>query len=122
MSRPLVLVVEDDFDVRESITDILEHDGYDVRCAGDGREALDLLDAGPTPALILLDLMMAGMNGFQFRAEQRRRPELAAIPVVILSADRQIENKAHELGADGFLRKPTKMSELLAVLHRLCPA
>ena len=122
MSRPLVLVVEDDFDVRESITDILEHDGYDGRCAGDGREALDLLDAGPTPALILLDLMMAGMNGFQFRAEQRRRPELAAIPVVILSADRQIENKAHELGADGFLRKPTKMSELLAVLHRLCPA
>jgi len=122
VSRPLVLVVEDDFDVRESITDILEHDGYDVRCAGDGREALDLLDAGPTPALILLDLMMAGMNGFQFRAEQRRRPELAAIPVVILSADRQIENKAHELGADGFLRKPTKMSELLAVLHRLCPA
>jgi two-component system, chemotaxis family, chemotaxis protein CheY len=118
MTARTVLLVEDDYDVRETIAEVLADEGYDVVTAVDGQDALDKLRAGARPFAILLDLMMAGMNGFQFRAEQRADPALAAIPVIVLTPDPQVDDKARELGADAYVRKPTQLENLLAVLAR----
>ncbi|PLS79555.1 MAG: response regulator, partial [Chloroflexi bacterium] len=86
-SSATILVVDDDSGIREALTDILEDEGYAVRSACDGQAALDLLrQQAEPPALVLLDLMMPRMNGWQFRSEQRRDPALANIPVVVISA------------------------------------
>jgi CheY-like chemotaxis protein len=115
-----VLVVEDDRDIRESVVEILTDEGYDVSAAGDGRQALDLLEtAAPRPNLILLDLMMPVMNGFQFREEQLKRPELAAIPVLVVTADVNARAKAEALGAAGFVQKPLKIQPLLDIIEEL---
>jgi CheY-like chemotaxis protein len=81
-----ILLVEDDDIPRGAMKMLLEWEGYRVACAGDGAEALDYLRAGERPALILLDVMLPGLDGWQFRQQQRRDPELAAIPVVVVSA------------------------------------
>src|SRR5690349_1848715 len=81
-----VLVVEDSTDARQMLASLLEVEGFAVRTAANGREALDQLRAGPPPCLILLDLMMPVMDGYQFRAEQRQDPGLSPIPVVVVSA------------------------------------
>ena len=106
ISSPMVLVVEDDPDVAEAMLDVLMEDGYQVAHATNGREALDLLHTEPEPALILLDLMMPEMDGAQFRDAQLRDPRLAHIPVVILSADRKLAEKARALGIENFVSKP----------------
>jgi len=122
MSEPgTVLLIEDDYDVRETIAEVLGDEGYQVATAADGERALEQLRAGLRPMVILLDLMMPGMNGYQFRAEQLADPALAAIPVVILTADRQIDDKARELAAAAFLRKPTQLSDLLSTLRQFHP-
>jgi CheY-like chemotaxis protein len=113
-----VLMVEDDPDVRETIAEILADEGYRVVTAEDGREALEQLRAGLRPSVILLDLMMRGMDGFEFRAEQRADPALASIPVVVLTAGRQTTAQEEELGVEMLLRKPIAMADLLAVLGR----
>src|SRR6185436_12323698 len=82
-----ILLVEDDFDVRDALIPILEYEGHRVVGAASGQEALDRLRSGAKPSLILLDLMMPGMSGMEFRAEQLRDPALASIPVVVVSAD-----------------------------------
>jgi CheY-like chemotaxis protein len=87
--------------------------------ASDGQQGLETLRGGLRPSVILLDLMMAGMDGYQFRAEQRADPGLAPIPVVVLTADRQIDQKVEDLGVAAYLRKPTRLAELLAVLGRV---
>src|SRR5512132_4086682 len=83
-----VLVVEDDAALREALSDALRDEGFTVTAAADGREALDLLrvTASPNPSVILLDLAMPRMNGWQFRAEQQTDDRIAAIPIVVLSA------------------------------------
>jgi CheY-like chemotaxis protein len=115
-----VFVIEDDADTREMLGQVLEIEGYDVVSAGDGQDALRRLRAEPTPSVILLDLMMPGMNGWQFRDEQRRDPTLAAIPVVVLSGDDGVERKASALGVSGYLRKPIDLGTLLDTLSRYC--
>src|SRR5678816_1869583 len=75
-----VLVVEDDEDVREVLRETLEDAGYPVICAKDGREGLELLRAEPRPCLVLLDLMMPVLSGWQFRAQQQQDPRLARSP------------------------------------------
>lgn len=80
------MIVEDDVDIRELFADVLEAGGYRVVQAGNGREALDLLRAGAAPALILLDLMMPVMSGAELLDILRHDPELARVPVVIVSA------------------------------------
>jgi CheY-like chemotaxis protein len=117
-----VFVVEDDRDIREAGVEVLEDEGYLVSAASDGREGLLLLRrATPKPDLILLDLMMPIMNGFQFREEQRKDPELAAIPVVVITADVNARAKAESLGAAGFVQKPVKIQPLLDIIEQHLP-
>lgn len=115
-----VLLVEDDSDIRSTIADVLELEGYRVVTARNGRDALERLSAPQRPCLILLDLMMPGMNGWEFRQEQVRSEELASIPVVILSGDGSIEQKAASLQVAGHLRKPVQLEALLDMIRRYC--
>src|SRR5215467_11486900 len=82
----VVMVVEDDEDIRISLKELLEDDGYQVLLAANGREALDCLERGKRPCLIFLDLMMPVMDGWQFRREQQKRDSLKKIPVAVITA------------------------------------
>lgn len=116
-----VLLVEDDPDIREALSQILADEGYEVALAGNGREALDMLRSPVLPSLVLLDLMMPVMNGWQFRMAQCADPLLAAIPVVVISADGSAQREAMALGAEAFLQKPLALNELLTAVARFCP-
>jgi CheY-like chemotaxis protein len=114
-----VLVIEDDFDLRDALVPVLEYDGHRVVSAANGQEALDRLQtmANP-PSVILLDLMMPVMDGEQFRTEQLRDPNLASIPVVVMSAHSRAEERAARMGAAGCLVKPIDIDTLLGELRR----
>jgi CheY-like chemotaxis protein len=114
-----VFVVDDDIDIRTSLCEILEFQGYQVTGLANGQEALDRLREGTRPCVILLDLMMPVLNGWEFRAAQAHDEALADIPVVIISgAGRAAE--AATLGAAGFLRKPLELSDILAAVETHC--
>jgi len=119
--RHSILIVEDDFDIREALAQILEEEGYGVRCAANGLEALAIAVEDPVPSLILLDLMMPVMNGWQFRAEQLKDARIASVPVLIISADPQLRSKAEALGVAGLLRKPIALDDLLSAVKVHCP-
>jgi CheY-like chemotaxis protein len=112
-----VMVIEDDFAIRETLRELLEDEGYGVVWASNGQEALAQLERH-TPRLILLDLMMPVMDGWEFRSAQRRDPVLARIPVVVISADHALDQKVPALAADGWLAKPFELDALLATLRR----
>jgi CheY-like chemotaxis protein len=119
--RRTILVVEDDLDIREVMRMVLEASGYQVLEAGDGAEALRVAHAH-RPCVIVLDLMMPGMDGFQFRESQLQDPAIASIPVLIASGGGAVPEKASELGAAGYLVKPMDVRGLLALLEDLCRA
>jgi two-component system chemotaxis response regulator CheY len=120
--RRRILVVEDDADIREAVMQALADAGFEAVAVADGAEALETLRcAAEVPDLILLDLMMPRLNGFEFRAEQRADPTLAGIPVVICSADPTVETQAFELGAAWAIRKPFKVRALVEVIERCTP-
>lgn len=113
-----VLIVDDDPDVRTSISDALEEEGYRVHRAANGREALRLLREGAAlPDVILLDMMMPDMDGWAFRSEQQKEPRLSRIPVLIFSAYSLPIDAATQLDAAGFLKKPIRMAELYRALR-----
>src|SRR4051812_12376876 len=95
------------------LTIILEVEGYEVTSAGNGREALDRLGGGPRPDLILLDLMMPVMTGWEFLDQRKQDPRLAAIPVVILSAVSDVAPDLGSLGAAACITKPIGEDRLL---------
>jgi CheY-like chemotaxis protein len=109
-----ILLVEDDELIRRAIEMVLEWEGYQVDCAANGQEALDYLRAGNQPCLILLDLMMPVLDGEQFREEQSRDPDLASIPVIIVSA----ASFADAIKAARHIRKPFEVQELLDAIHQ----
>ncbi len=111
-----IMIVEDDADVRETMAEVLESEGFDVHTAREGEEALSLLQTGIRPEVILLDLMMPGMNGWQLRSELERRGDLAAIPIVVVSAMDPGPDRAGEKPVAGFLKKPFNLSSLLAAV------
>jgi len=116
-----VLVIEDDVDIRESLMDFLEDHGYQPVGAGHGQEALQKLGgADLRPCLIILDLMMPVMDGRTFRQQQLMRPGLSEIPVLIMSASREVEKTAKELGTVGHLPKPLDLPTLLEVVRDHC--
>ena len=124
MPRKGVLVVEDDPDIRDAMSMALESDGYPVIMAANGREALDRLSReSMPPGLILLDLMMPVMDGWQFLEEVRERDELSAIPIVVVSAygekDRHISSAALERRV-AFVRKPVDLRLLLRLIEHYC--
>jgi len=118
-SDKLILVVEDDSTTRLALKTLLEAAGYRVACAANGREALDHLRRADLPWLILTDLSMPVMNGWQFRQEQQEDPALALIPVVVLSAEGDLPRTAALLGAAGHLTKPVEFDGLLEAIRVL---
>ena len=107
-----VLVVEDDRDIREALTTILEMRGYNATSAGTGKEALEYLESGPTPDLIILDLSMPVMGGREFRSKQLMNPQIKHIPVVVVSAlSDQID-----VDADAIMVKPVDLDGLLTTV------
>ena len=117
-----VLIVEDDFDIRAILAQILADEGYLVTEATNGAQALEKLRGGLRPTVILLDLMMPVMSGWQFREEQLLDPELAQVPVVIISADSNLGDKARTLKVDSYLRKPVDIDALLDAVAKRCAA
>jgi CheY-like chemotaxis protein len=113
-----ILVVDDDADVRNTVADALEDEGFDVVTAANGGEALRQLDAGARPDVILLDMMMPEMDGWAFRAEQQKRGELASIPVIVFTAYGIPRETVEQLGAQGYLRKPLRLDDLLRAMNR----
>jgi CheY-like chemotaxis protein len=115
-----VLVVEDEAAAREVIVETLTDDGFQAVGAVDGADAIRVLSSGEPPSVILLDLMMPGMDGWQFHEWLRAQPGLRAVPVVLLSAARDIEEQARKLEAAGWLAKPVSYESLRAAVERHC--
>jgi CheY-like chemotaxis protein len=116
----LILVVDDDRDIRDTLIETLEDHGYRAAGAANGAEALAVLrTTEPRPCLILLDLMMPVMDGQGFREEQLKNPTWAEIPVVVISAYNDVEDKARTLSAE-YMRKPLGIRPLIEVVRRHC--
>jgi CheY-like chemotaxis protein len=112
-----ILIVDDEAFIRLYLEEVLADEGHDVMSARDGAEALRLLrTAGITPDLILLDLMMPGMNGWEFRKAQAADPVLAGIPVVVVSGAGDVQAEAARLGVKGYVTKPFFPENLLAAI------
>lgn len=120
-TRPTnVLVVDDDEDIRVILGQILDLQGYEAATAANGLDALSQLYGGVRPCLILLDLMMPAMSGWEFRTKQLQDPALADIPVVVLSGGDNVAQHASALKAAGYLEKPVDLDRLLSVVKQFC--
>ncbi len=116
-----VLLIDDDATAREPLEELLRLEGVDVVLAVDGAEAHEHLRTGARPCVIVLDLRMPGMDGFEFRAEQLRDPALARIPVIVMSGDGLVDERALELGVDEYLRKPIDVDQFISAIESHCP-
>jgi CheY-like chemotaxis protein len=119
MSSGAILIVDDDNDVRAALAELLEEEGFAVEGAPNGREALARLRGGKVhPAVILLDLMMPGMDGWDFRSEQMRDPKLAGVPVVVVSASGfSAESIRTQFRPAAYVAKPIERTELLDAIR-----
>ena len=114
---PAILLVEDDPGIREAMQMVLEDEGYRVVLAENGREALAVLRSGKRPDLIVLDLRMPVMDGWEFRTHQKADPKLAGIPLIAVSADGSAQAAA--IDANAYLRKPLSAETLVAAIGRI---
>ena len=119
--QPTVFVVDDDRWIHELLTLALEDDGYRVITARDGRDALDKLERC-RPRLIVLDWMMPTMNGPAFAAELRRRGLRPGIPILVVTADSNARLDAEQIDAEGYVRKPFDLNQLLDQVAQLARA
>ena len=113
-----ILIVDDDQEFREALVDIVRAEGFAVETATNGMQALDKLRWGLRPCVVLLDMQMAGMTGWDFRAEQSRDPTLAAIPVVAMTAGYWKNRDLGDYAAR--IAKPIQVPELKATLAKYC--
>jgi CheY-like chemotaxis protein len=113
-----VLIVEDDEDLREMMAQMLTLEGFETVAVSNGREALEYLHESEKPDVILLDLMMPVMDGWEFRRQQQADPALAPVPVIVLSALDQA--RASNLEAEAFLKKPLDFDRLLSLVRAYC--
>ena len=118
MTACTVFVVEDDVDTRDMLGRFLELEGFNVEVASNGKQALERLNAGVHPCVILLDLMMPVMDGWQFRRAQARDKQLAEIPVIVVSAAGR--ERISEVDADAYLSKPVDLEQLLDRVNQYC--
>jgi CheY-like chemotaxis protein len=116
--EPCILLVEDDDGAREALSDCLEMEGFSVASARNGREALDYLKTSPLPKVILLDLFMPVMTGWDFRAAQKNDAAIADIPVVEVTAFGSGVTK--QIDAAMILHKPLDLDRLLTVIRDYC--
>jgi CheY-like chemotaxis protein len=119
VTQPTVFIVEDDPDTREMIGRFLELEGYEVETAANGRQALEHLDAGTNACVILLDLMMPVMDGWEFRRLQASHATGAKIPVIVFSAAGA--DRMRQVEANDYLSKPVNLDDLLRRIARFCP-
>ena len=119
--RGPVLIVEDDPITRDALRLFLEKNGLDVEVAADGGEAFDHLRAHGAPCLILLDLTMPGMDGWEFMDTLARHPTWIGVPVLLLTGAGDISREeALAMGADELLRKPVDPQALVEVIEHYC--
>ena len=113
-----ILLAEDDEDLREAMVETLSEAGYTVEGVANGRDAIEWLeDSVHSPKLILLDLMMPVMDGWQFLEAREKTPKVATVPVVVLSASENFKNTSDTVS---FMRKPVAVKPLLAVVASYC--
>jgi len=117
MSDSAILVVDDDLAILDMIAELLGYEGYQVITCTSGSDALARASNNP-PALILLDLMMPQMSGWQVISALRSTPQTRSIPIVLLSARRDLPATAKELGVEHFLEKPFDLDELLQLIQQ----
>lgn len=119
-TRPtdFILVIEDDAAIRSATVRLLRNKGYTVHSVNNGLEAMRYLKSHALPRLILLDLQMPVMDGYQFRVRQQEDPDLKQIPVVILSSEDDLKDTADELEADS-LQKPVEESALFEKVRQV---
>jgi two-component system response regulator MprA len=115
-----VLIVDDDYAIRQMLQEVMEDAGYRVSTAENGAQALELLKAAAPPRVILLDLMMPVMTGWEFYREQQSDARLAAVPVIILSARPSIDREGFAMAVAGFVPKPMNVEHLLMLVERYC--
>ena len=119
--EPLVLIVEDETDSRESLALLLRHEGYRVVTTANGQEALHYLRESPPPCLILLDMKMPVMNGWEFLRQQQAVEELARIPVLVISGRTDRPRSAVVRGTVAAFTKPIRIEALLEEIQQWCP-
>lgn len=113
-----ILIVEDDADLREMMAQLLTLEGFKASTVANGREALEYLSQGDKPDVILLDLMMPVMDGWEFRRQQQARADVSKVPVIVLSALDQ--TRAADVNAVAFLKKPLDFDRLLELVRQYC--
>jgi CheY-like chemotaxis protein len=117
---PLIIVVEDDLDIRATLHEFLSLEGYRVESFPNGKEALARLHIAPEPCLILLDLMMPVMDGAEFMVEFSKFPAaIVPIPVFLVSGTASAE-ESERMGCYGFMKKPVDLEVLLVVVQKFC--
>lgn len=121
MSKKTVLIVEDDEDIRFLLQTALSMKGYAVVTAANGEQGIEKLAThNERPCIILLDLMMPVMNGWEFLERIRERGDHSAVPVIILSGAGREALEATQAGAQGYLRKPVELNHLFGVVKQHC--
>ena len=113
-----VLVVDDDADCRTMLEHTLAFEGFRVVCARNGREAL-VLAHEQRPGVILLDLMMPVMSGYEFRQHQQKDPSLAGIPIVCISGTYNAEARARDIAAAACFTKPLQLDALIGTIRAM---
>lgn len=122
ISARKVLIVEDSLEIQDSLREILELESYHVNVANNGQEAMDYLEsASDLPQVILLDLRMPIMNGYQFRKLQTEDPRFNQVPVIMMTADHNATTRSEYTSANAFLRKPLDMEVFLNTVEKFCP-
>lgn len=119
MAKEHILVVEDDKDLRDTLCEALELEGYFAISVENGQAALKHLATGARPCVILLDLMMPVMDGWTFRQEMMKDESLASIPVIVMTA--ATPARAAAIAAEAILYKPLHMSKVVGVVQEHCP-
>src|SRR5262245_5310313 len=114
----MITIIDDDDDLRLTLEELLVSRGHEVKSFSRAEEALDQLTGGFRPSLILLDLMMPGMNGWEFREKLESNPALAGIPLVVVTARAESDSSLRALGNVDVLHKPFSSDELMEIVDR----